>query len=286
MLPILKIILYETLTKKFPTRIPEPSEIMDDVNQIKSYVKSYEWGGPASALLLHHLKELSLMIRPGDVILDLACGPGPLLLELAALYPDCHFIGADLSENMLNFLEKEAKNRGLKNISILKEDICTLPSLKTESIDLIISTSALHHLPDEESLRLVFLRSKELLKKPNGGFYFFDFSLLKSEEARKLFVAEVAKLAPPITAKDYDFSLKAAFPFKVIFDFAISELPRPYQISKSAFVNFFYFIQSKQRTEMSIVAKAYINEKWKHLPWSIKIEHLMLRLFRSETNIR
>jgi tRNA G46 methylase TrmB len=94
MIPIPLILWNEYKIKSYPARINEPHETMDDIEQIRSYVKAYEWGGPSSALQLHHLRELSEMIRHGATILDLAFGPGPLLLELAKLYPECHFIGA------------------------------------------------------------------------------------------------------------------------------------------------------------------------------------------------
>ena len=174
MLAIHKIFWHEFLTSSPVARQNEPHATMEDFDQVKSYMKAYEWGGPTSALQLHHLRELSYMIKPGDTILDLACGPGPLLLELAAIYPDCHFIGADLSPTMLESLQKEAKHLGLKNVSVLCEDVRYLPSLQNEQVDLIITTSAIHHLPDETVVRQMFNRMKSLLKK-DGGFYIFVF---------------------------------------------------------------------------------------------------------------
>lgn len=252
---------------------------MDGVEQVESYVKAYEWGGPTSALQLHHIRELSYIIRPGDTVVDLACGPGPLLLELAAIFPDTKFIGADLSANMLKRLEREATARQLRNVSVLLEDIRTLPSLVDRKVDVVISTSALHHVPDEESLRQVFERIRTLLKS-DGGFYLFDFGLLKSRKSRALCVAEVAKLAPPITVLDYDLSLQAAFPIDRVLHFAQAELPRPTTSFVSAFVDFFYFLQGPRRTHPSSNARARISEIWPTLSYQMKLEHLMLRCLR------
>ena len=281
MIPIPLVIWNEYKAKTYPARVNEPSEAMDDVEQIRSYVKAYEWGGPSSALQLHHLRELSTMIRPGDTVLDLACGPGPLLLELAALYPECKFIGVDLSSNMLSFLEKEANTRGLKNVSILLEDIRTLPSLEQTKVDLVITTSALHHVPTEEGLRQVFHRIKSLLHS-DGGFYIFDFGLLKSAKTREIMVKEVARLAPPITVQDYDLSLQAAYPIKVVVDLAKKELPKPFSIKACSIADFFYFMQTSPRGEASDRARAYINRRWKELPLALKIEHRMLRLLQKK----
>jgi SAM-dependent methyltransferase len=279
MLPIPKIVWFEATSKSRPARQPEPDEAMDDPEQVRSYVQAYEWGGPTSALQLHHLHELSTRIRPGDTVLDLACGPGPLLLELAPIYPDVQFIGADLSAPMLGYLEREAEARELHNITTLREDIRTLPGLSEGAADLVISTSALHHVPDEESLRQVFLRIRSLLK-PGGGFYLFDFAQLKSSEARNLCVAEVAKLAPPLTARDFDLSLKAAFPFDLVLDLAQKELPRPFIAAASALMDFFYFLQTPARAARTDRARERIAELWPKLQAGMKIEHLMLRRLR------
>ena len=121
MLPIHKIIYFEMFSQERPERVSE-KETMNDLEQIRSYVKAYEWGGPTSALQLHHLKELSLMINDGDTIVDLACGPGPLLLELAVLYPESQFIGVDMAPLMLSHLQQTAESKNLKNIRTLCAD--------------------------------------------------------------------------------------------------------------------------------------------------------------------
>jgi arsenite methyltransferase len=279
MIPIPLILWNEYKTKTYPVRVNEPHETMDDPEQIKAYVKAYEWGGPSSSLQLHHLRVLSEMIRPGDTILDLACGPGPLLLELAALYPECKFIGADLSGNMLAYLEAEAAAQGLKNVSVLLEDIRTLPSLADTKVDLIITTSALHHVPTEAGLQQVFARMKSLLR-PDGGFYIFDFGLLRSPKTRAIMVKEVARLAHPITVQDYDVSLQAAYPIKVVADLANKELPKPFKIRACSIADFFYFINTGVRAKPTERARAYIDRRWKELSLTLKTEHVMLRLFQ------
>lgn len=279
MLPLPLIIWHEYVTKQYPPRINEPSEVMDDLDQIKAYVQAYEWGGPASALQLDHLRNLSRMIKPGDTILDLACGPGPLLLELAALYPDCKFIGADLSPNMLKYLEQEAAARNLPNVSVLLEDIRTLPSFYGARVDMIITTSALHHVPSSLEVRQVFQRIRELLR-PNGGFYIFDFGLLKSPKTRRILVNEVARVAHPITAHDYNVSLQAAYPISEIIQLACNELPGPFSIEVCSIADIFYLIHTKPRTDQALGTKAYIERRWKELSFTYKAEHLMLRLLR------
>lgn len=278
MLPIHKIIWHEWRERSVPERVPEP-EAMVDPEQIRAYVKAYEWGGPTSALQLHHLRELGRLIRPGDTVLDMACGPGPLLLELAALYPDVHFIGADLSLPMLAAMLDQAGLRGLRNISALNEDISVLPSVSRSSVDLVISTSALHHLPDVAVLHQVFHRIEAVLK-PDGGIYIFDFGLLRSPKTQQIMVAEVAKLAEAATVEDYECSLRAAFPIATAVACARQALERPFQVKTSSFVDFFFFLQTRTRCESPQAIQRFIHRTWSALDPSIKLEHLMLRRMR------
>jgi arsenite methyltransferase len=284
MLAIHKIFWHEFTTKVRPVRQNEPQATMEDFEQVKSYVKAYEWGGPTTTLMMHHLKELSKLIRPGDTVCDLACGPGSLLLELASIYPDTKFIGIDLSTVMLDYLKKEADRLQLKNVSVLCEDISVLPSLAGKQVDLVITTSALHHLPDETTLRNVFKRLKTLIKS-DGGFYFFDFGLLKSQKSQDICVAEVAKLAPPITVQDYHVSLQAAFPIATVFQMAEEEIARPFAVSSSSLFDFFYFLQTPARTTPSEKAKAHIKACRKYMTLPMKIELVMLQFLRNSKKI-
>jgi SAM-dependent methyltransferase len=280
MLPIHKIVWHEWREKRLPIRIPE-SEAMTDPEQIRSYVKAYEWGGPTSALQLFHLQNLSSLIRPGDCVLDLACGPGPLLLELAPLYPDCRFIGADLSRPMLDVLEESCHARRIENIETLHEDIRHLPSLNDGTVDMVISTSALHHLPDLEGLAQVFKRASDLLKT-DGGVYMFDFGQIRSERVRDILVADIAGRAPPLTAQDYAQSLNAAFPISDVAVLARRFLPASLVCRSSRFVDFFYFMRTVDRCAARESVLGYIRSTLARCGMEAKIE---LRLLSSLSRV-
>ena len=275
MLPIHKIIWHEWREQRVPERVPEP-EAMVDPEQIRAYVKAYEWGGPTSALQLYHLNQLASMIRTGDTVVDLACGPGPLLLELAQLYPECRFIGADLSEPMLAALREQATAKNLPNIETRCEDVRFLESLAPGSVDVIISTSALHHLPSPESLQLTLACANKLVRR-EGSIYFFDFGLLKSKRARLLMVAEVAKLAPPVTANDYQLSLDAAFPIEVVVRQAAEVFGDRVRVDASSFVDFFYFLRStSDRALPSVAVQERLNAIRSSLNTNMMLELFML----------
>ena len=282
MLPIHKVIWHEWREEDPPVRVPEPSEAMEDPEQIRAYVKAYEWGGPTSALQLYHLKQLSRMIRPGDTVVDLACGPGPLLLELAALYPDCRFIGIDLSQPMLDVLLEQAQARKLLgNVEIRCEDIRTLTSFGQAQVDMVVTTSALHHLPDLQSLHATLARVHSLLKS-DGGFYAFDFGLLRSPKTRALMVKEVARSAPEVTATDYKHSLDAAFPIHEVIRAARLRLQRSITIKTSSFVDFFYFISTGSRFSGTSSGARYMHQRWNELSFHGRSEFGMLQFLQRQ----
>ena len=282
MLPIHKIIWHEWREQDPPVRVPEPSEAMENPEQIRAYVKAYEWGGPTSALQLYHLRQLSRLIRPGDTVVDLACGPGPLLLELAARYPACHLVGVDLSQPMLDVLMEQAREKNLqRNVETRCEDIRALASFGQADVDMVITTSALHHLPDLDSLHATFARVQSLLRN-DGGFYAFDFGLLRSARTRALMVEEVARLAPEITATDYKHSLDAAFPIQEVIRAARSKLPRGLSIRTSSFVDFFYFMSTASRFLGPSPVSSYTRRRWDELSFHGRSEFSMLRLMQTQ----
>lgn len=69
--------------------------------------------------ILDFFRRLGIDFRD-KVIFDIGCGNGRFALELAFLAKKV--IGSDISENMLGFLQEDAKNLGLGNIQTLQTD--------------------------------------------------------------------------------------------------------------------------------------------------------------------
>jgi len=134
-------------------------------------------------------------------------------------------------------------------------------------------------LPQVEDLKSIFKMMGTILKE-NAGIYIFDFGLLRSEKTREILVTELKKTAPLLTAQDYEVSLDACFPLSTVFSLASELLPRPIWIIRSSFVDFFYFLQSPQRSQCSPEAIKRIDQIWKSLRFGLKVEHLMIRSLR------
>ena len=89
-----------------------------------------------------------LGVRPGDTVLDAACGTGRALPVLrAATGPAGTLVGLDLTPQML----AEAQRRGRGQLAALvRGDVLALP-LRTDSIDVVFASGLVSHLPDPEA---------------------------------------------------------------------------------------------------------------------------------------
>jgi SAM-dependent methyltransferase len=81
-----------------------------------------------------------------DTVLDLGCGTGAIGLALAE--DAGRVLGRDISEGMMAEAREKAEARGLDNVSI-KAGTFREPNVE-ESVDIVVSNFAMHHLSDEE----------------------------------------------------------------------------------------------------------------------------------------
>lgn len=209
-LSVLKVLLRELATSERAARIPEPELIMDSPEQVAAYAATGREGGSLAPLYLFHTSQISEVIRPGDTVVDLACGPANQLAQVARLNPETRFIGIDLSPGMLDQAAELIAEQGLTNIETRLGDITDAGFIADRSVDAVISTLSLHHLPDVHALRAAFREAARILK-PDGGVYFADLGHLKSERSIQYFANQYADRQPAIFTLDYLNSLRAAF---------------------------------------------------------------------------
>ena len=98
---VLRALLRELTTFRRAPRIPEPDLVMDDAAKVAAYTQAGREDGVMAPVYLFNTRHACDVIRPGDVVLDLACGPATQLAQIARYNPESTFIGIDLSEPML-----------------------------------------------------------------------------------------------------------------------------------------------------------------------------------------
>lgn len=209
-LAVLRTLLREIATGSGVPRVTEPDLVMDDPSKVAAYVEAGRTDGVMAPVYLFHCAQACEVMRPGDIVVDLACGPANQLAMIAALNPGVRFIGVDMSEPMLARAKEHVVRQGLTNVEFQRGDICNLAHMAIHSVDAVISTMALHHLPTLEHLKAAFAGIARILK-PGGGVYLVDFGRLKSPRSIEYFAYQYADRQPELFTIDYLNSLRAAF---------------------------------------------------------------------------
>src|SRR5581483_1127288 len=89
----------------------------------------------------------ALGLRPGDSVVDIACGTGlnfPLIEE--AIGPEGRIVGVDLTDAMLAQADARIKTNGWSNVSLVQADAAGFDF--PPQIDAILSTYALSQVPE------------------------------------------------------------------------------------------------------------------------------------------
>lgn len=141
----------------------------------KDYVPGKSWKSTAEGLLR--------MLPAGQTIADVGAGDGNFALFLAQRAGTV--IAVDNSDKMLEVGRKEAKKRGIQNVSFRKGDFESLP-IDRNSADMVVFSQSLHHAmhPDRALAEAAKVLSK------GGRILILDLARHRFEEARELYADE------------------------------------------------------------------------------------------------
>jgi ubiquinone/menaquinone biosynthesis C-methylase UbiE len=96
----------------------------------------------------------------GATVVDLGCGPGEVLVRLAGRAPTLHLTGVDVDAEMIERAQQKAERNvraADRRPTFVVADASALP-FADESVDLIVSSYAVHHLPDRHAAREEIMR--------------------------------------------------------------------------------------------------------------------------------
>lgn len=129
-------------------------------------------GGSHADGLLFHVKDLDKSIQEINAksVVELGCGVGFNIINLAQMNPDVHFLGLDLTPKNIKEAETKAKSEKLDNITFQLVNFDQFNPNDFKKKDLIFSIEALCHSAD---LDLVIQKVHTLLN-PNGRLIIFD----------------------------------------------------------------------------------------------------------------
>ncbi|HEX7330770.1 MAG TPA: class I SAM-dependent methyltransferase [Pyrinomonadaceae bacterium] len=191
-------------------RIPESDLIMDSEEAVAAFARAGQPNGILSGVYAFYIEQACKMIRPGDRVLDLGCGPALLLASIAALNQGVSFIGVDCSAPMIARGNEALQRMAAKNVDLRIDDMTELGSIEPGSIDVVLSSMAMHHLPDTGDLHSCF-DAIERVMAPNARVFVSDFGRLKSLKSIEYFVRRAIPPDEPVLERDYRASLRAAF---------------------------------------------------------------------------
>lgn len=277
-LSMLPTLLREAFGNSNFTREPEPDLVMDSEAQVNAFAEAGRIDGVMSATYLFNTARISQVISGCEKVLDLGCGPATQLAQIAQLNQAIEFIGIDLSESMLENANTYCKNLGLNNVSFQKDDISTLSSIPNDSMDAVISTLALHHLPNIAMLKQCFQQVNRVLK-PGGSLYLIDLSRLKSLYSILYFAYMNKQHQPPIFSLDYERSLRAAFSAKEIGNLSIEIFGVNNVIALSTFIIPILTIIKTPDKQLSLETKNEIHNIYNKMPKQYRKDLNDIRLF-------
>ncbi len=131
-------------------------------------------------------------VRPEMVAVDLGCGSGQVTLPLAR---GCsHVIAVDLSAAAIELLKERAAEQRVTNVHALTQPIESF-EVAPQSVDLVVSNYALHHLRDADKKELVELAFEWL--RPGGRLVIGDIMIGRgaSQDDRQIIRAKVQTFA-------------------------------------------------------------------------------------------
>ena len=260
---ILPTLLRESLGGRALSREPEPDLVMDGASQVSDYSIAGRIPGVMAAAYLFHTAHVCQTIFGCSRVFDLGCGPATQLVQVAKRNPQTSFVGIDLSEPMLEAARAYALAEGCANVEFRQGDITKLDAVDG-SVDGIISTMALHHLPTTELLRGCFREITRVLRA-DGAVYLVDFGLLKSLRSIMFFVNQNRPHQAAHFSLDFELSMKAAFPPGQLRALTEELLPHHVQFYSTFQVPLLNIVKSKDRP-LSPTLYSHFRETRKALP--------------------
>lgn len=170
------IIIILGYPRKRNSRVPN-FEGLDDPEVAKAFERITNFA-PFRLLRRKIISRVKKVISQG-ILVDLGCGSGNLIVEIAQKIPTLHPIGVDISSEILEYAKKRAATKKLdQKIEFRVGEAQNLP-FEDNSIDFVVSSFSLHHWSDPLGAFQEIFR----VLKENGTFLIFDFR----RDSRKFF---------------------------------------------------------------------------------------------------
>ena len=201
---------------RIPEKSSEVTENLDDVLQYDQVMQTALAVACAIGLTVVH-RARPLTAGGPTKALDLASGPGLYTLCLQTYLKYGKITGIDLSPNMIDIAEKNAREKNLEaRVSFQLGDISNLAQVDSDSFDLTSFTDAAHHMPDLATVGKV-LSEMDRVTKPDGLVMVMDLARLRTGALTEKYVGTIGanymKMKIPYFYNQFRDSMYAAWTY-------------------------------------------------------------------------
>jgi ubiquinone/menaquinone biosynthesis C-methylase UbiE len=88
-----------------------------------------------------------------DRVIDIACGPGTLAIEMARRAGQV--TGIDLDESLISFAISRAENKGIDNVAFRMHDASNLSVYTENKFDIAVTSMAIHQFPEDLAVKIL-----------------------------------------------------------------------------------------------------------------------------------
>jgi ubiquinone/menaquinone biosynthesis C-methylase UbiE len=167
---------------------------MSDSSRICSWKIAFALDNPIRRIIHNPQKILGGIIEPGQIVLDLGCGPGTFSLAMAKMVGESgKVIAVDVQEEMLQILREKAAQQGLESRIVTHKSDPDRIGI-SEKVDFALAFYMVHEVPDAEA----FLKEIVSILKPKGKLLIVEPKMHVSATAfeKTIEVARQAGLSP------------------------------------------------------------------------------------------
>jgi ubiquinone/menaquinone biosynthesis C-methylase UbiE len=163
---------------------------MSDSSRICSWKIAFALDNPIRKIIHNPQKILGRYIEPGQIVLDLGCGPGTFSLAMAKMVGESgKVIAVDIQEEMLQMVREKAARQGLGSRIVTHKSGPDRIGL-SEKVDFALAFYMVHEVSNAEA----FLKEVACVIKPRGKLLIVEPKMHVSPAAFEKTI-EVARLA-------------------------------------------------------------------------------------------
>jgi ubiquinone/menaquinone biosynthesis C-methylase UbiE len=156
------------LYRRRPQERTASPEGLDDPDVARAF--GWVAGIPPMRLMRWFVARRAAQMAPHGEAVDLGCGPGHLVVELARQAAELHVTGVDLSAEMLAQAGENAQRAGAAGQVSFRPGAAQQIPFPAGSLDLVVSTLSLHHWSDPVTV----LDEVARVLRPGGSFFILD----------------------------------------------------------------------------------------------------------------